>query len=158
MSKEVAEMRPYELAVKEMAGRAEMEASDGSAFDIASQVADKILTADSIEAVIGAVGDGPDGLENIQGKPFFFTGLIRYAKSSEQYREGGVGVYVVFDIVDMQGEKHTVTTGAVNVVFQLRQMEKLGYFGDTDWISDRMFTVRSRITGTGNTLYRVDLA
>lgn len=152
---EVSQGRPFQLTMEELHNRSELD--KGSGIEIAANVADQILTAQSIEDVVNAPAQGPGNLDDLVGKPFYFTGYLRFLRSAEQFREGGVGVYVVFDILDMNSTKSVVSTGAVNVVFQLRQFERLGYFADEDWISDKVFTIRSRPTANG-TLYRVDFA
>jgi hypothetical protein len=151
----IAKGRPFQLAMQELADRSELD--KGGGLEIAANVADQILTAQTVEDVIGAPAQGPGNLDDLVGKPFYFTGYLRFLRSAEQFREGGVGVYVVFDILDMNGNKTVMSTGAVNVVFQLRQMERLGYFASEDWVSDKMFTIRSRPTANG-TLYRIDFA
>lgn len=149
--------RPYELAMREMTGRAEMEkTAGGSGFDIASAVADKITSAKSIEDVIREA-NARNSLEDFIGKPFRFTGHLRFSPAAEQFREGGVGVYVTFDALDMNSERHTYSTGAVNVVFTLKKFETLGYFSSEDWISDKVFVVKSRPTPAG-AMYTVDFA
>jgi hypothetical protein len=151
----VANLRAYELALKEIKGR--VETGDNAGFEVGASVADKILTAVDIEGIIGAVNQGPGSVEDLVGKPFKFTGYARYANSADQYKEGGTGQYVIFDYVDLNGEKNTVSTGAVNIVFQVRAMEKLGYFNGDDWVSDKLFTVKSKPTANG-TLYSVNFA
>lgn len=156
-AKAVEKRRPYEEALARMRSRAEIEGNQGSGFEIAANVADQILQADSIEGIIAAAAAGPGSLEDIVGKPFYFKGYLRVLNSAEQFREGGTGQYVVFDIEDMNGNSATYSTGAVNVVFQLHALELQGYFASEDWKSDKLFTFRSRPTAGGQ-LFRVDFA
>lgn len=152
---DVEARRPYQTAILEMAGRVEM--GDVNGFEIAANVADKITEASTLEEIMAAANSGPEGLEDIEGKAFaFLRGSLRYAKSAEQFERGGTGFYVIFDCVDLDGIRHTVSTGSVNVVFQLKAMEKLGVF-DGEGLSERMFTIKSRPTKNG-TLYRLDFA
>jgi hypothetical protein len=155
VASDVATLRPYELALREIKGR--VETGDNAGFEVGAAVADKILTATDIEGVIAAVNQGPGRVEDLVGKPFKFAGYVRYADSAEQYKEGGTGQYVIFDYIDMNNEKSTVSTGAVNVVFQIRAMEKLGYFNSDDWVSDKLFTIKPKATENG-TLYSVNFA
>lgn len=156
MTKEVEHLRPYELAIREMDGRVAM--GDSSAFEIGAQVADKILQAVTIEDVITAAMSSAGSIDDLVAKPFRFAGLLRYANAADQYKEGGTGKFVIFDIVDMNGEMSTYQTGAVNIVFQLKQFERLGYFMVESWVSDKVFTIKAKVTGSGNTLLRVDFA
>ena len=153
--KTYAEMRPYEKAIAEIKGQT-AEGVDG--FEIASQVADKIMSATSLDEAIDAAAQGPDDLENWVGRAFrFIGGTLRYQEASEQYREGGTGYYAVFKCEDLQGDEHTVSTGAVNVVFQLKKFQELGVFdGDQPYMA-KTFTVLSRPTQRG-TLYRIAYA
>lgn len=152
---EVEVRRPYQTAMLEMKGRAELDRANG--FEIAANVADTIASATSLQEIMDAAKQGPEGLESLEGKAFQFLGSsLRWAESAEQYKEGGVGFYAIFKCVDLSGAEHTVSTGATNVVFQLRQMERLGVF-DGDGPSEQHFTIASRPT-KGGTLYRIDFA
>jgi hypothetical protein len=152
---EVVARRPYEIALMEIKGRSSAEESN--TFEIAVNVADKIMGADSVEGVMDAAGAGPEDLADMEGKPFRFTGYsLRFAESSEQFRGGGTGFYAIFECEDLNRETHTISTGAVNVVFQLKKLEELGVFS-VEGQYDRAFTVRSKPTKNG-TLYRIDFA
>lgn len=154
-STEVETRRPFEIAIAEMRNRADLEGTDS--FTIASNVADKIMTAETVEDVIAAANQGPGDMDALVGKAFKFTGYLRFQHSAEQFRAGGTGEYAIFDIVDLNGSRRTYTTGATNVVFELKRLEHLGYFADEDWVSQPNFTVRSRPTANG-TLYTIDFA
>jgi len=157
VAKEVAETkRPYEVALQEIDGRAALD--EGDSFGIAAEVADKIMSAETLEGVIEAAEQGPEDLEFFTGTSFqFIGGSLRWSHAAEQFREGGTGYYAVFKVVDMKGTEHLVSTGATNVVFQLRKMEKLGVFDEIDVAYPTYFTVKSRPTGKG-TLYRISFA
>ena len=156
MAKEVAEKRPYEVALQEIDGRATLDGENS--FDIAAEVADKIMSADDLDAVMAAAEQGPEDLEEFVGSSFqFIGGSLRWSVAAEQYREGGTGYYAVFKCRTMNGNDHLVSTGATNVVFQLRKMEKLGVFDNMDQVYETYFTVKSRPTGKG-TLYRIAYA
>jgi hypothetical protein len=139
----------------EMKGRADID--QGNSFEIAANVADAISSAQTLEEVMMAAKRGPEDLSEFVGKSFGVVGSsLRWAESAEQFREGGVGLYAIFDFVTTDGVKHTVSTGATNVIFQLRQMERLGVFDGED-VSQTAFTIMSRPTRNG-TLYRIDFA
>lgn len=126
MSKEVQEFRPYEKALKEISGRASME-GDGKGFEIAANVADKILGATDLAGIIAAAEEGPEDLDNWLGKNIWLIpGTLHYNAAAEEYKEGGTGYYTVIDIHDINGERHTVSTGATNIVFQLKAIENQG--------------------------------
>jgi hypothetical protein len=150
--------RLYEEALGQIKTRTEIERGNNSGFEVAAQVADKILEADTIEGIIAATNQSAGSLEDLVGKPFKFHGYLRFNESADQYREGGTGFFVIFDVTDMNGNTLVTTTGATNIIFQLKAMEQLGYFSDEDWQSDKLFTIRCRVTGSGNTLYRLDFA
>lgn len=147
-------MRPYERAIREMEGRAEIERNNG--FEIAASVADKILTAKTVEEAIAAANTS-QSMDDLVGKPFRLTGYLMVNKSAEQFREGGVGSYVNFSVLDMNNNRKTYGTGAVNVVFTFKRLEELGFFSSEDWVSEQMFTIKSRPTPAGQ-MYTVDFA
>src|SRR5512146_2321016 len=93
-----SEMRPYQVAMVDMAESAE-DLATTDAFTIASEVADKILTAADIDAVIDAAEGGPGDLTDLYGKAFKFVGgTLRWMRSAEKFRAGGFGVYAVFTV------------------------------------------------------------
>jgi hypothetical protein len=144
------DMRPYEQALAEISGRTQ----ETDAFAIASSVADRIMSATTLDEVIEAAAQGPEDLTDWVGRAFRFVGSsLTYSVAAEQYREGGAGFYAVFKCVDLNDQEHTISTGAVNVLFQLRAFEKLGVF-DGDGLFPDHFTVISRPTGRG-TLFRL---
>lgn len=157
MAAEVEQRRPYETAMLEMKGRATLD-GEGRGFEIAANVADKILSATSIEDVISAAETGPEDLSDLVGTAFnMIGGTLNYAESAEQFRDGGTGFYVIFQCRDARGTDHTVSTGAVNVVFQMKQLERLGVFDNAGELSEQLFTVKSRPTKNG-TLYWIGFA
>lgn len=152
---ELETRRPFQTALLEIKGRAAMDQANG--FEIAANVADTIASATSLQEVMDAAKQGPEGVENLEGKAFRFIGSsLRWAESAEQYKEGGAGFYAIFKCIDLNDVEHTVSTGATNVIFQLRQMERLGVF-DGEEPSEQHFTIVSRPT-KGGTLYRIDFA
>lgn len=157
MAAEVETRRPYETALLEMKGRANLD-GEGRGFEIAANVADQILSADSIEGVIAAAETGPEDVTDLIGVSFkMLGGSLSYLESAEQFRDGGTGFYVVFKCVDSRGTEHTVSTGSVNIVFQMKQLEKLGVFDNEGELSEHLFTVKSRATKRG-TLYWIGFA
>lgn len=157
MAKEVETRRPYQTALLEMKGRAELD-SEGRGFDIAANVADKILTAESVEDIVAAAETGPEDIADLVGVGFRFIGqTLVYSESAEQFRDGGTGYYAVFKCVDSRGNEHTISTGAVNVVFQLKAFENKGIFDEEGELSKDLFTIKSRPTRRG-TLYWIGFA
>jgi len=151
--KAVEKRRPYETAILELHARAKMEADSGFGAEVATSVADRIMEAETIEAVLAIPEQGPGNLDDMVGKAFrFIGGQLHWAISAEQFREGGTGVYAVFKVLDMNDMERMVSTGAVNVVFQLRRLEKLGLFDNDGEISKQYFTVKARPVPSG-TLY-----
>lgn len=153
---EVEVRRPFQTALLEMKGRAEMD--QGNSFEIAANVADAIASAETLQEIMDAAKRGPEDLADYVGRAFYVVGgSLRYSESAEQYKEGGVGMYAILDFVTTDGVKHTLSTGATNVIFQLRQMERLGVFDGEDVNETQLFTFASRPTRNG-TLYRIDFA
>lgn len=151
MAKDVEERRPYQTALLELKGRVEMEQANGSAVEIATAVADRIMEAENLDEVMAIPEAGPGGLDDLVGKAFrFIGGQLRWAASAEQFRDGGTGFYAVFSVLDMNDVEHMVSTGSVNVVFQLRKMEKLGIFDNPGELTEKHFTVKTRPTANGS--------
>lgn len=149
MTAEVEQLRPYQLALKEIAGRATMDAVDP--FAVAADVGDKIMQAETIDDILAIPESGPGSLEELTGKMFrFIGGSLRWARSAERYREGGTGVYAFFRCIDNKKNEYSITTGATNVVFQLRALEKKGVFDGEGVIYDFDFTVKCREVSNGS--------
>lgn len=151
-----SELRPYEKTLRELHGVTQPENSNS--FEVAASVADKILTAETIDDVIAAVEQGPGNLEDLVGKAFqFIGGTLSWHRSAEQYKEGGTNFYAVFRVRMLDGEEQMVSTGAVNVVFQLRKFEDLGIFDNPGQLTEKHFTIKSKATGNG-TLFSIGYA
>lgn len=157
VEKPFSELRPYEQALREIKGRAQAERDGGRSFDIAASVADKILTAETIDEILAIPQQGPEGLDDFVGKAFQFVGTLSWADSAEQYREGGTGEYVVMKIRTMDEIEHMVSTGATNIVFQLKALENKGMFLSPDEVTERFFTFGARSVASG-TLYWLQYA
>lgn len=142
------EVRPYQDLIRGIAGMA--EASPIEAFDIASIVLDQIAQATSVEDIFAANESGPADASDYLNQSL---GIIdaRYAPSAERFRKGTLGYYVVFDALDRDGQKVTISCGAPNVVGSIYQMQRLDFFGPDRpfWIS-----IRGRETPNG-TLYTI---
>lgn len=150
---EIDVRRPYEKALAGIAGRASMD-SEGGAFEIAAAVGDKISSADSVQDVLDAAEGGPGDIGELAGRTFrFIGGSLRWYKSAEKFRAGGTGFYAVFDAME-KANQLTISTGATNVVFQLRRLEELGVFDNAGELSADEFTIKYRETANG-TLYRI---
>jgi hypothetical protein len=157
VEKPFSELRPWEKTVRELHGVTAPENSDG--FEVAASVADKILTAETLDDVINAVQAGPGDLTELVGKAFqFIGGTLSWHRAAEQYREGGTGFYAVFRVMLLDGEEKMISTGANNVIFQLRRMEDFGIFDNPGELTEKHFTVVPRTTGSGTTLFSIGYA
>lgn len=127
------------------------EASPIEAFDIASVVLDQIANAQTAEEIFAANESGPGDVSDYLGARL---GLLdaRYAPSAERFRTGTLGYYVVFDAVDPEGEKVTISCGAPNVVGSVFRLQRLGLFGPGQ--APFYVTLKGRDTANG-TLYTV---
>lgn len=144
-----SEMRPWQLALRDIKD----EASEVDGFAVAADVADKIMRADTIEDVLGIPEAGPGDITSLVGRSFRFLGTPRYNAGAEKYKEGGTGFYVVFRVLFPDGFDALVSTGATNLIFQLKRITQLGGFGSTEAEpSEHVFTVKARDTARG-TLY-----
>lgn len=136
--------RPYESFIETVKNRAVTEAGVRSSFDIASQVVDKIVTAESADDVFAANEAGPADLNDFEGQTLnvysldWFTGDAKYKE--------GLGVYVVFHAYDTKGNDVVISTGAVNVCSSLYRLEMLGAIREDQPLA---VTFRSRTTANG---------
>lgn len=154
---EVEQLRPYERMVKRLQGIAQMEADNGSGFDVAANVIDKMLTveADDIEAyidgVLAAGNEGPLKAEDMEHKPFIVR-EIQWFKSAEAFSGSGFSTYVVVKASDPITLKDILfSTGATNVVTTLYAFDQRGVFeGD----HNPALVIRSTPTPNGK-LFRV---
>lgn len=149
--KAYSELDPWEQMQRELFGIAELTAGDS--FEIAKNVINEIAAATSLEAIFSANEGGPGDFADHLGEPVGIAN-VRYYRSSEQFRNGTLGVYAVGDFVNKDGNEFMLSVGAPNVVASIRQMETLGLFGNGKicW-----FTVKGRGTPNG-TLYTVHAA
>lgn len=147
---EIAELRPYERMVKQLQGIAKLESENGSGFEIAANVVDKMLSAESIDDILAAGQDGPLKAENMEHKPFLVRELSIH-KSAEQFAEGGFGVYYVVTCNDaISLEEKVFSVGATNVVAALFAMDQKGVFESDE---NPMLVIRSRPTPGGKLFY-----
>ena len=146
---EIAELRPFERMVKRLQGIAKLEAENGAGFDIAANVVDKMLSADSIDDILAAGKDGPLKAEDMEHKPFVVKELTIF-KSAEAFKEG-FGVYYVVkcqDAVTLADKVFSV--GATNVVAALFAMDEKGVFESED---NPTLVIRSRPVPNGKLYY-----
>lgn len=149
-----SEMRPWQLAISQIKD----EATEVDGFTVAQDVADKIMRAETIEDVLGVPENGPGDITDLVGRSFRFLGGPRYSVGAEKYKEGGTGFYVVFRVLFGDGFDALVSTGATNIVFQLKRITQLGGFGSTEAEpSEMVYTIKSRDTARG-TLYWLSAA
>lgn len=149
-SKEVAEPRPHEKLVKELATLAQLDNANGEAgFEIAARVVDDIMSANTLEELFDASDSGLTSLKgsNYIGRPIGFVD-VKWNKGDEKYK-GGLGAYAVADIITQDGEVDTVSCGAPNVVAFLRRAQTLGLVKDESplWV-----VIRSKETENGELL------
>lgn len=119
--------RPYEKLVSRLNGKAELDASVGSgqsAFEIASQVIDKIAQATTEDDIFDANDSSLGSIEDFVGQPINVTGLV-FQKSDAKYKDG-LGAYAVIDFFTDNAEVHKRSCGAPNVVASLEQAQSLG--------------------------------
>lgn len=122
--------RPYEIMRQNIASQARLD-SEGMAFDVASQIIDAIVEAGSVEEIFAANEKGPRDVREYAGQPFTLL-EVAFLQSSERFREGGLGYYVVFDVATDNGERMTFSTGAPNVVSSFYRFQQLGKIGGSD--------------------------
>lgn len=147
--------RPYQKLMSELAQIAELDAVSGdkSGFDIATEVVDNIMEAESIDDVFVVNDSGPKDISDYSNMPLSVFNP-RFRRSEEKYRKNGLGVFVIFDAMTDAGEFVTISTGAVNVVASIRKIQTLG--GAKEESPTRLKIV-SREVGNG-TLYTVGKA
>lgn len=157
---EVETLRPYERMVKQLQFIAKNEAENGSGFEIAANVVDKMLSVDSddidtlIDGIIGAGKDGPLKAEDMEHKPFLVR-EITWLKSAEAFKDGGYGVYAVVKAIGAVGMDELVfSVGATNVVAALFAMDQKAVF---DGDKNPTLVIRSRPVPNGK-LYYLDRA
>lgn len=124
--------RPYLGFMKELHDQAELESSLGgqNAFDIASQVVDKITEATTLDGIFDANDSGIDKAKDYANIPLTLMEL-GFSKSSEAFAKNNLGVFVVVDAVKDDGEEVRFSVGATNVVASFYQMQRLGLMGAT---------------------------
>lgn len=146
-----AEVRPYEKMVAELQGIAKLENMSGASFDIATQVVDKIASAQTLDDIFDAANSGLISLKDtteLHNVPVEVT-EVAWRKSSEAFQENSLGVYAIIDLTTLHdGESWKISTGAPNIVASLRQMEKLTGFP----VKLRFAT---KMTGSGQTLLTI---
>lgn len=156
--KEIADLRPYERMVKQLQGIAKLDAENGSGFDIAANVIDKMLTVELdgdnfdafIDGVLGAGSDGPLKAEDMEHKPFQVR-EIQWFKSAEQFTGGGFGTYAVVKATNpVTFDELIFSVGATNVVGTLFAFDQRGVF-ESD--KNPILVIRSRPTPNGKLFY-----
>lgn len=147
---EVETLRPYERMVKQLQGIAKLESDNGSGFEIAANVVDKMLAAETLDDILAAGKDGPLKAEDMEHKPFLVRELSIH-KAADAFADGGFGVYYVVacsDAVSLADKVFSV--GATNVVAALFAMDQKGVF-ETD--ENPTLVIRSRPTPNGKLFY-----
>jgi hypothetical protein len=148
-AREVSEARAWQELAQRIGNLA--EANPVEAFDIASIVIDAIANATSADEIFAANESGPADMAEYLNQRLNLTDA-RFAPSAERFRKGTLGYYVVFDAIDQNGEKLTISCGAPNVVASIFRFWELRLFGDG--IQTFPVTIRGRETPNGQ-LYTV---
>lgn len=152
------EIRPFQSLAERLFQLAEND--DSWQGEIMRDTVDRIASADSPEAIFDANDSGPGGLkdaEELLNKPLAVDfDTFRYIKSAEQYRANNLGVFLVFDAYDDNGEKTTISTGAPNVVASLARLQMI--HKDGDLASPYRLMFKSKQTSRGYNLLLVTRA
>lgn len=154
----VASLRPYERMVKQLQGIAKLEQENGSGFDIAANVVDKMLSVETddidalIDGVLSAGSDGPMKAEDMEHKPFIVRD-VTWLKSAEAFEKGGFGTYAVVKAANpITMEDIIFSVGATNVVTALFTFWQKGVFESE---KNPALVIRSRPTPNGKLFYLV---
>jgi hypothetical protein len=121
MAQDAIEIPPenVELAIL---GEGEVAISEESAADMSKQIAYRILSAESEDAVLEQAATV--GARDILGQPFLIRN-VRWLQS--KYGEGGPTVFSILEVeMGTDGSRELVTCGGRNVMAQIFQLAKLG--------------------------------
>lgn len=143
---ESAELRPWQNLQNYLAQRVVLDGTNGSAFDIASQVIDLIMNAESEDEIFAANASGPTDITDYLNVPLSFYQLS-FFRSAEKFRANGLGFYVVMDALDDTGAEIKISTGAPNIVATMRKLESLGHINES---KPYRMKIASRETANGN--------
>jgi hypothetical protein len=149
--KKATELRPYETLIQEIARRAELDGV--SSFDIAANVIDQISQATTFEEIVAANNSGPVDVNDYFGTPLTVTN-VRFMKSAEQFRQGGLGHYALINALTDRGDELLLSTGAPNIVAGLYHMLRVGIIRPGE--KDQRMSFQGRVTANG-TLFFIDL-
>lgn len=122
--------RAFESVVDRVKARASMESGLVDAFEIGSRVIDKMAAAETLDDMFDAAQSSLTSLQdatNLHNVPVYVTD-IRYAKSDPKFAKGGIGGYAIITLVTDDGQVHTLSCGAPNVVAFLDLAELKGHF------------------------------
>lgn len=101
---------------------------DQGSSAIMDDIQARILAADSVDDVLAVANEGPRKVEHFVDIPLEFTGY-RVLKSSPQFSEGGLGVFLAIAFVNLlSGEENVVTAGGSMLVTQLHKIDNLNGF------------------------------
>ena len=112
--------------------------------EMAAQAANKMLAADSLDAILAAGEKAGLGAKDIIGQALTIHS-VDWAESSDRF-DAPFGVFAVVHSTDTQDADTVWTTGAGNLVSALRAMELGGHFPVT-------LRVAKRTTGNGELFY-----
>lgn len=111
------------------------------------QIAQRVLSADSVDSVLGLGEASAISSDDYVGIPFTIRG-VDWARSAPQYQDDSAGVFVLISAVNEGGESVTITSGGSNVLAQLYRLHELTG-GDWTQVPPMMF--RSVDTSSGYT-------
>ena len=111
--------------------------------EAATRIAVGLASAGSAESLLSE--SEAQGWQDHEGESF----LLRRADFLPSTKKGGIGIYVVATVINVDtGEQLVLTSGATNVVIQVAKLLKEGW-------TDRPVKLKSRLTGDGNTVHRL---
>ena len=135
---------PAARMTQELLAVARNNAQYSNAGEMAAQAANKMLTADSLDAILAAGEKAGLGAKDIIGQTLTIH-AVDWAESSDRF-DAPFGVFGVVHSTDTQDGEVVWTTGAGNLVSALRAMELGGHFPVT-------LRVAKRTTGNGELYY-----
>lgn len=124
---EMVAKRPYEVMRERVGQLAELNStfSEEDGREIAANVMDKIVLAETLDEIFAANESGMDKAEAFVGQPITVT-EVNFAKSDEKYAKGGIGSYVLISAFTDDGNEVQISTGAPNIVASLYRAQTAG--------------------------------
>lgn len=127
-STEVEYRRPSSVALMREQLQIAASLPDQGSGAIMDDIQDRILAATSVDDVLAVANQGPQSVQNFVDIPLEVTGY-RVLKSSPQFNDGGLGVFLAIAFVELlTGEEHVITAGGSLLVTQLHKIDNLDGF------------------------------